>query len=71
MTGIVILSTITSVYGRELAYDDDIKPHNHGHEMEEVFATGAPHSKTRLDVLQGSSLIGLDELEQRMEATIG
>ena len=72
MAGIAILSATASVYADDRAYnDDDIKPHNHGHEMEEVFATGAPHSKTRLDVLQGSSLIGLDELEQRMEATIG
>lgn len=65
----VLLSSIPSVY----ADDRDDKSHDHDHknEMEELFVTGAPHSKTRLDVLQGSSLIGLDELEQRMEATIG
>ncbi len=45
--------------------------HDHDHKMEELFVTGAPHGKSRLDVLQGNSLIGLDELEQRMEATIG
>jgi len=45
--------------------------HDHDHEMEELFVTGAPHSKARLDVLQGNSLIGLDELEQRMATTIG
>ena len=39
--------------------------------IEEIFVSASPHKKTRLDVLQGSSLIGLDELDQRMEATIG
>ncbi len=67
MAVIAFLSATTSVYGDE----EEGNPHYHGHEMEEIFATGAPHSKTRLDVMQGSSLIGLDELEQRMEATIG
>lgn len=67
MTGVFILSTTAAVY----ADDRNDKPHDHGHEMEEVFVTGAPHSKTRLDVLQGSNLIGTDELEQRMAATIG
>ncbi|MCF6215336.1 MAG: TonB-dependent receptor [Emcibacter sp.] len=49
------------------------QPHDydHNHEMEELFVTGAAHSKSRFDVLQGNNLIGLDELEQRMEATIG
>jgi len=54
--------------------DEDPKnapPHDHGHEMEEVFVTGAPHIKSRLDVLQGSSLLSADELDKRMEATIG
>jgi len=40
-------------------------------DIEEILVTGSPHKKARLDVLQGSSLIGLDELDQRMEATIG
>ncbi len=49
----------------------DDQSHEHDHEIEELFVTAAPHSKARLDVLQGNSLIGLDELEQRLEATIG
>ncbi|MCF8474672.1 MAG: TonB-dependent receptor [Emcibacter sp.] len=60
------------------AYGNDIgvtKPHDHGHDqdapMEELFVTSSPHGKLPLDVLQGSSVIGLDKLEQKMEATIG
>ncbi len=67
MTLAMVLAPTFSV----LADDQTKQPHDHGHEMEEVFVTGSPHSKARLDVLQGSNLIGLDELEQRMEATIG
>lgn len=67
MVGPMILATIFCANADE----QDNKPHDHGHEIEEIFVSGAPHSKTRLDVLQGSNLIGLDELEQRMEATIG
>lgn len=46
-------------------------PHNHGHEIEEIFVTGAPHNKSRLDILQGSSLLDTDDLDKRMQATIG
>ena len=67
LTATIIASSIVSVYGE----DSKQKAHDHDHVMEELFVTGAPHSKTRLDVLQGSSLIGLDELEQRMEASLG
>lgn len=46
-------------------------PHDHGHEIEEIFVTGAPHNKSRLDILQGSSLLDTDDLDKRMQATIG
>ncbi len=63
----IIPISVSSVF----ADDQPRQPHDHGHEMEEIFVSGAPHSKSRLDLLQGSSLIGPDELEQRMETTIG
>lgn len=44
---------------------------DHGHEMEEVFASATPHAKSRLDVLQGNNLLTSEELDRRMEATIG
>ncbi|PHZ84376.1 TonB-dependent receptor domain-containing protein [Paremcibacter congregatus] len=55
------------------ADETDDQKHSHGHEaeIEELFVTGAPHSKTRLDVLQGSNLISGEELDQRLEASIG
>lgn len=65
-TGVFLLS-LSPLY----ADTHDINPHKHDHEMEEVFVTGAPHVKARLDVLQGSNLLNLDQLEQRMEPTIG
>ncbi|MBL4612722.1 MAG: TonB-dependent receptor [Emcibacter sp.] len=75
MTASVIASLTLAVsgaaYGEDSSGKSPDKIHDHDHEMEEIFITGAPHSKTRLDVLQGSNLIGLDELERRMEATIG
>ncbi|PCI33867.1 MAG: TonB-dependent receptor [Alphaproteobacteria bacterium] len=67
LAGAVIFLPTTALYADE----QQGQPHDHGHVMEELFVTGSPHGKTRLDVLQGSSQLGLDELEQRMEATIG
>lgn len=54
----------------------DQNPHHHNHskstpEMEELFVTASPHIKARLDVLQGSNLLNLDQLEQKMAPTIG
>lgn len=44
---------------------------DHGHDMEEIFVSASPHAKSRLDVLQGNSLLSAEELSKRMEATIG
>ncbi|WP_138380945.1 TonB-dependent receptor [Luteithermobacter gelatinilyticus] len=51
--------------------DDGAPAHDHGHEMEEIFATAAPHEKNRMDVLQGNSLLSGEDLDRRMAGTIG
>jgi len=69
-TGAALALTLSAPLSAK-ADDQQGQPHDHDHAMEEIFVTGAPHQKTRLDVLQGSNLIGLDELEQRLEASLG
>ena len=45
--------------------------HDHGHDMDVIFATASPHGKGSFDVLQGSSVLTGDELNKSLEATLG
>ena len=45
--------------------------HDHGHDVDVVFATASPHKKSRFDIMQGSNILSDEELEQSLAATIG
>ena len=45
--------------------------HDHGHDVDVVFATASPHKKSRFDILQGSNILSDDKLQESLEATIG
>lgn len=45
--------------------------HDHGHDIDVIFATASPHGKGSFDVLQGSNVLSGEALNKSLEATLG
>lgn len=69
LSALVIASLMASGASAQEAEQEEF--HDHGHDVDVVFATASPHKKSRFDVLQGSNILSGDELEESLSATIG
>ena len=71
-TSLVLLSMVSamdfSAFAQEVKQEEI---HDHGHEIDVVFATASPHQKSRFDVLQGSNILSGDKLAESLAGTIG
>ncbi len=47
------------------------RPISESTDFEEIIVTGAPHSRTRFDVIQGTSVLSREELEGALMSTLG
>ena len=45
--------------------------HDHGHDDDVIFVTSSPHGKGSFDILQGSNVLSGDDLNKKIEASIG
>lgn len=68
---LIIMSIMSTNSFYASAQETDNQMHDHGHEVDVIFATASPHQKSRFDVLQGSNILSGDELNKSIEATIG
>ena len=84
--GVVVVLTILSIFPPfpVLAADDQTesaeservdstthRPISQSTDFEEIVITGAPHSRTRFDVIQGTSVLSKEELEGALMPTLG
>ena len=71
-TGMITLSLcLASGINAQAQESSGQQLHDHGHEVDVVFVTGTPHGRGQFDVLQGSNVLANDELDKKLEATIG
>ncbi|MEE3328331.1 MAG: TonB-dependent receptor [Myxococcota bacterium] len=79
LLGVLGLLSLYGASGREAAADEataDSKGHSHSvrsqsMDFDEIVITGAPHSRTRFDVIQGTSVLSKEELEGTLMPTLG
>ncbi|MBT5072959.1 MAG: TonB-dependent receptor [Kordiimonadaceae bacterium] len=71
-SSLVLLSMISGVSINASAQEaEPPEIHDHGHDIDVVFATASPHQKSRFDVLQGSNILSGDELDESIAGSIG